>query len=302
MTIKSVAIFHCGSGVGSAWNLAQGIIHSFAAQGYDVLDCGDPRSTQIEFSSLQHADMILMSALEWYWPIIQERYGQSWLDLPAPKVAWYAESSRRDDHDFSFGSCKHLADFHYYPAIQDAEEYGGQWLPFGTDTEVFRPSKFKREIDAAFLGTLYPARMDFCRSIDFPIAYIPSVSGATPLESAQALANAYCYPKIFVNLPALSRLLVAKITEVMACGTMILTPSIDHPSGIGNMKQFENNKHLIYYDVSRPKELGEIIQHYINHPDERKSIARAGFLEVISKHTLHHRVAKIVSDLTALSR
>ena len=301
MKICTVAIFHCASGVGSAWNCAEGIVDSFSSLGYQTIDCGDPRYTNIDLDSIRHADLIILSAFEWYKNVIIERYGQSWFEFQIPKVAWYAESVHRDDQDFPFGQCKPLADLHYFPAIQDAEEFNGHWLPFGVDTEVFKPYVVESKIPVAFLGTMYPKRQEFCQNINYPIAHIGSVFGSTPLESALSLAKAYCIPNIFVNLPSYSRLLVTKVTEVMGCGTMLITPAVDHYSGIQNMKQFENGKHLVYYDPNNPKELGEIINYYSNNLDERDRIAKLGFDEVTSRHTIRHRATQIIEDVISLT-
>ena len=55
----------------------------------------------------------------------------------------------------------------FCPAIQD-EKYGFRYLPFGVDTEIFKPAfsegdgnafmpiKPPKSIDAAFIGLLYP--------------------------------------------------------------------------------------------------------------------------------------------------
>jgi hypothetical protein len=100
-----------------------------------------------------------------------------------------------------------------------------------------------------------------------------------------------------VNLPALSRLLVTKIAEVMACGRMLITPSIDHPTGTRNMAQFEDGRHLVYYDSARPRDLADIVNHYLQHPEERDAIASAGRLEVRRGHTLEARLRAMIADV-----
>jgi spore maturation protein CgeB len=241
-------------------------------------------------------DLIVMGAPEWYDHILMSRYGRSWLGLNATKVAWYAESAHRDDRSFDFARCQSLADLHYFPAAQDAEEFGGQWLPFGSDTSLFHPIAGNKLYEAAFLGSLYQKRLDYIRDIGFPISMIPPVHSDNPVQSFHLLARAYNSMSIFVNMPAYSRLLVTKVTEVMACRTMLVTPAIDHPSGLRNMEQFEDGKHLVYYDQNRPHDLLAILEYFRNHPVERDAIAEAGWEEITRRHTLEHRIDRILED------
>jgi hypothetical protein len=297
MGIRRIAVMHNTAHVGSAWCCAEGIAASLARQGYEVLNCGHPSTTHVPIEVLKGVDLILLGAPEWYEPILMQRYGRAWAELTVTKIAWYAESAYRDDRSFDFSRCRSLADLHYFPAAQDAQEFGGEWLPFAADTSLFYPmAAVEKRFDAAFLGTLYPKREIYIRSIAFPITLMPPVHDSDPRKSFQRLAVAYNATRIFVNMPAYSRLLVTKVSEVVACRTMLVTPSIDHPTGLCNMRQFENGRHLVYYDQNKPAELAEVLQYYLNHPEERERIAQAGWEEVITKHTLEQRVVKLVRD------
>jgi spore maturation protein CgeB len=88
----------------------------------------------------------------------------------------------------------------------------------------------------------------------------------------------------------------------MACRTMLITSAIDHPSGVGNMTQFKDGEHLVYYPPDRPEEIGRIIAHYLRHPEEREAIAEAGWREIRQRHTLRQRVDRLVADAEELRR
>jgi hypothetical protein len=300
MSIRTVAVFHCISEVGSPWNCAEGISSTLSALGYRVLDCGRPGRTSVPIEDLEQADLIIMSAIEWYYEVLKANYGAAWDTLKATKVAWYAESAHRDDQDFPFDRCRPLADLHYFPAVQDATEFDGMWLPFGVDTTLFNPKPVAKIHDAAFRGQMYPKREEFIKKVSYPLTLLPAVSDPDPMRSCELLATAYSETRVFVNLPAYSRLIVTKVPEVMACRTMVVTPAIDHPSGVKNMSQFVDGKHLVYYDSNRPEEIGEIVQYYLNHPTEREAIATAGWEEVRKAHTLELRVKRIISDVQDL--
>lgn len=301
MSIRTVAIFHNSAAVGSAWSCAEGILTTFAAEGYEVLNCGNPHHSEFPLDVLRNVDLIVLGAPEWYDQVLLSRYQSAWQQLKAPRIAWYAESAHRDDRSFDFRRCLPLADIHYFPAIQDAEEFGGTWLPFAADTTIFRPLQLTRKYETAFLGSIYPKRAEYIQRIGFAIDIIPPVHAEHPVESFHRLAQAYNSTKVFVNMPAYSRLLVTKVTEVMACGTMLVQPALDHPSGVRNMEQFVNGKHLVYYDQNRPDELAEILKYYLHHPEERDVIAAAGLAEVRRAHTMKHVVHRMITDANQLS-
>lgn len=299
MGIGTVAVFHCTSGVQSAWSCAEGIVRTFAALGLRTIDCGHPLRTDVAIEDLRAADLIVLMAPEWYHHALVQRFGAAWQTLETPKIAWYAESFHRDDRDFDFGAVRDLADVHYFPAHQDAVEFGGKWLPFGVDTEVFYPKPVPKRFDVAFLGQLYPKRLEYVRRITIPITHIQSVSDPDPATSFARLAEAYSMAKIFVNLPAYSRLLVTKVTEVMACGTLLITPEIDHPSGADNLKQFEHGKSLLYYPPDRPETIGDLVAGVMASGDTLERMSEDGRREVHERHSLKVRLTTILADLAA---
>ncbi|RAI55357.1 glycosyltransferase [Roseicella frigidaeris] len=302
MSIRKVAVFHCTARVGSAWCCAEGLSVTLAAMGYQVMDCGHPGAGGPPIEALRGADLILLGAVEWYGELLERRYGADWAALPMPKLAWYAESAHRDDRDFPFARYRALADRHYFPAAQDAEEFGGTWLPFGADAVLFAPRPVPKRHDAAFLGSLYPKRQEFLRRLGLPLTPMAPVADPDPIRSFARLAEAYCSTRIFVNLPALSRLLVTKVTEVMACGTLLLTPAMDHPSGLANMAQFEDGRHLVYYPPDRPERLRALIAHFLARPEEAGAIAAAGRAEILRAHSLEARLRRLIAEAEALRR
>lgn len=297
MAIDTIAVFHAFAGPVCAWGCAEGIVTTLSRMQYGVIDCGRPPMKRVNLDSLKRADLIILCGPEHFWPLIEQEYEAEWNRLSMPKVAWYTESAYRDDRTFDFRGLKGIADVHYYPAIQDAEEFGGNWLPFGADIEMFHPKPVANACAAGFIGNLYPKRLEYVQSLTCPLTHIRPGQHPHVRRSFELLAEAYCCTDIFVNLPAYSRLLVTKLTEVMACGTMLITPAIDHPSGLKNMAQFENGRHVVYYDPARPAELGELVNHYLLYPEQREAIARAGRNEVRRGHSLETRLQAIISDV-----
>ena len=95
-------------------------------------------------------------------------------------------------------------------------------------------------------------------------------------ESFELLAENYRRLKIFFCLPPMSRLVVGKVFDVMACGTFIMYPKLPGDARRNN-EIFEDGKHIVYYDLGRMPENAKQIRYYLEHEDEREKIAAEGY-------------------------
>jgi len=292
------------------------------------------RAESPQYEALKKADLVLVSGPEHIGPWIDAVYGkQEWKDVGAPRAAWAHESRDRDDGGgIDFEPLKWITDHWFFPATQDAEFYDQEcffegrttWLPFGVDTEVFYPDKpldhdggiygltapgYKQEhYDLAFIGSLYPKRRVYLQSISRhnhpPIRLgnvgIHDLGGYRDKDSAQLLADNYRSIKVFLNLPSLSRLLVSKVYEVMACGTFLLTPMPAPEGGVSkNMAAFHSGEHLIYYRPSHTGGVAQLLREW-SSPEkdaEREKIAKAGCREVHARHSLEVRFEQMFAAM-----
>lgn len=105
-------------------------------------------------------------------------------------------------------------------------------------------------------------------------------------------AEKYAQSKICFNI-SMTDDLNMRTFEIMGAGAFCLTswiPTIE--------EVFEDGKHLVLY-----RSLDEMIdkaKYYLKHDDEREKIAQAGYEEVMSKHTIDHRVAKILEAVNKI--
>jgi spore maturation protein CgeB len=53
---------------------------------------------------------------------------------------------------------------------------------------------------------------------------------------------------------------------------------------------------MVYYNSF--DEIGDIVEYYLSHPDERKQIARQGYQRVIKEHSFRHRMEKVITWAT----
>lgn len=318
----------------AGWSAAKGIGPTLVKMGHEVLDIPvnpDPRATPMQVEEtrrgmppaeiLKQYDLILSAGTEHIGPWIDAVYGiYDWKHLGVPKAAWFHESFNRDDYNLDFGTLCHFADEFFFPAIQDAEFHDQEsfapgrahWLPFGVDTSIFKPLKevdgykIEKHFGVAFMGLFYGKRkgfMDVLRRHAIPTIKLGNVQiadlhGYQHEESTRRYAANLREITVFLNLPAMSRLLVNKVYEVLACGTFLLTPFLPTEQGVAaNMQHFKDKEHLRYYKPTNLPYLAQIMNEYLTEDfaAERERIAAAGCKEVHEKHSLKMRLEEILA-------
>lgn len=282
--------------------------------------------------TLKGCDAILISGPEHLAPWFDAVYGKyDWKGIDVPKAAWWHESMHREDYTLDWDNVGFWANENFVPAYQDAdwlsqECFGGQhvhWLPFGVDTKVFHDrsadvhgwdlptnvaSHTEKKYPVAFIGLMYEKRQNFLKALqqhNIPRIRIGNVvvrdlDGADPVENVERLASNYRRVGVFFNLPALSRLLVSKVYEAMACGTFLYTPMLGSDKGISeNMKPFHDREHLVYYRGANLVDVARGLREWSSEDKtaEREKIAAAGCREVHEKHSLKLRLETILSKI-----
>ncbi len=310
-----LACFYPGS-LYCAWSLATGLVDTLERMGHEVLplpietmpnslSCED-RSASLgnlhnypTSEQLREYDGILLSGPEHMRPEILSLY-PDWRDIAVPRVSWMHETVEREDYGrLPIEAIQELADSTFSPAIQD-EKFGLRRLPFGVDTEVFKPDwNVRKDFDTAFVGLIYPKRKQFldqliphlggirllCGNIQ-----VQDLGGLRVRETAALYAENLRRIKVFVNLPTLCQLAVTKVYEVLACGTFLIT------SAIAEYRNFDNVQ-AHFYDSSRPDQLGESIRFCLEHEAERAEATRICCEQVHRLHRLELRCEVLLSAL-----
>jgi hypothetical protein len=294
--------------------------------GHEVVDYAFPgnqphdvdriRAEAPSIDRLNSSDLILSTYHEYIVFWLAAIYRDEWKKIKVPIVARFDESMDRDDLGLPtrMPELKKWATHFSFPAAQDAEKFGGEWHPFGADTLIFNPTfpadcptcgehqpKYWRDApekkySLAFIGTMYPQRQAYLQKLanvgaglTFHVgnAIVQDLSGIRERESVELLAENYRAIKIFFCLPPISRLLVEKIFDVMACDTLVMYPRL-YGDAEKNLSIFEHEKHLVYYDIGYFANNVKQVRFFLDHPEEREKIARAGGELVRSKYTLEH--------------
>jgi hypothetical protein len=290
-----IAVFRVGGVLGAAWSVAGGIPYTLKRMGHEVFDINvNDRFPHYDELIAFKPDLIIFSGLEWCYETVRSFYDVALRDL-APMAALYHESLHRDDRDWDFEKFKDLANVHFFPAIQDAEKYNGEWLPFGVDVSIFYPRPVEKIYDVGFIGNLYDKRKDFWNqlTLHIPVKKIEAPFSYNDFATTYNLADAYQRCKVFINLPSLSRLLVTKVTEVMACGVPLVTPIPE--GGEGNMQSFFPGGQLLYYHT--PLTGATMAKYLLDHPDEAEAMAASAVREIRDKHRLDQRLQDVIDRM-----
>jgi len=70
-----------------------------------------------------------------------------------------------------------------------------------------------------------------------------------------------------------------------------------HPYVQGMEKEFEDRKHLVFYEYGNFEQLKELIDYYVEHEEEREQIRIAGHELVKNNYTYKHRWKHILEEL-----
>jgi glycosyltransferase involved in cell wall biosynthesis len=293
--------------------------------GHEVLDCSFPGNNVENVSvvaakmptieQLMTCDLVLSTYHEYTHPWLSRIYTfKEWTALmqKVPVLARYDESMDRGDLHLPhrMPELQRWATHYSFPAVQDAEKYGGEWLPYGADTSIFYPDAGEpKKYDLAFIGTLYPKRHEYLmklamhtrNSVNFYAGnvIVQDLEGVSERDTTERLALNYRRIKIFFCLPPMSRLLVEKIFDIMACNTMVMYPRFPDDAA-KNCSIFENGKHIVYYDLGYFANNGTQIKYYVEHPEEVQRIAEAGGELVRSKYTLERMMERMLEQCASL--
>ncbi len=276
-----IALFH-PTGHFVAWAMSEGLAHALERIGHELVS-GDP------------CDLVIVSGPE----LIA---AEKWESVNAPKRLWFHETAVRDDDDFSW-CFRNIRSRHagcFFPGVQDAETFDSQWLNWGVDTGIFKAERpwGDRKHPCAFVGQMYGKRQEFLNQIelhDFEV--LPPARSDYPEVRARELAEIHNGIKIFVVLPTLSQMIVTKVYEALACGSVVVLPELKDEAA-RNMETFEpGSPFLRYYDPEQPTTLRSAIEFFRGNEDFTRLAGGLAAQEMRSKHTIEHRLAELLSPV-----
>ncbi len=239
--------------------------------------------------------------------------------LGAPVVFWFVENYRAlpywksvaPHYDYFFGIQK--GEF-LDELVKAGAPYCG-YLPQAADQTIHRPLKLSPEEKEkygsriSFMGAGYPNRRKFFASLlDLPMKlWGTEWDLSTPLGRRVQNGNRRLQPQEYIKIFNASQInlnLHSSLTsegvdpmadfinprtfEVAACGAFQL---VDRRDDLDEM--FKVGEEIIAFNDA--DDLREKIGFYLDHPNQREAIAKAGMKRTLKEHTFTHRMARMMA-------
>ncbi len=191
-------------------------------------------------------------------------------------------------YDFTFAAQRTFVE-----RLRAAGAANVEWLPLACNPATHFPADATPNLDIAFVGNIilpvHQQRHELLKRLQEKFTSI-AVTRAFGDEVCAIMARgriAFNHCAVFdVNM---------RVFEAMAMGRPVLTNRDSERNGLLDL--FEDDKHLIVYDNEH--DIVERVEYYLDHPNEREAIARAGYDHVTAHHTYLHRVDTILETVTA---
>ncbi|MEI6126084.1 MAG: glycosyltransferase [Pseudomonadota bacterium] len=195
---------------------------------------------------------------------------------------WHREYAQLFDYVF-------VAQKDYVPQLSHENAF---WLPASIHPGVFKDHHLERTHDMVFIGTIdehRKKRKNILRELQK--RFDVKVFGTDPGDrlSHTEMAKIYSQAKIALNESILGEI-TFRTFEAMACGPMLLTERVEN--GLADL--FEDGKEIITYDYH---DIIEKADYFLNHPEERITIAEKGKHKVLKNHTSCQSAATMLAAL-----
>lgn len=219
--------------------------------------------------------------------------------IPRPNAYWVADShlgydyrlKRAKEFDHVFVSHSPTIDKFIADGIDPAKIY---YMPWAAETAVYNPHPIIEKWDWSFIG--YPNNEFRIDLIDRFVKEFGLGDGKGYLgwrngqyqgynvldDCAKKLSQARICPN-----EATKDDLNMRVFEILACKRFLLTEEVPDL-----LKHFQDGVHLRTFKTIN--EAVDIAKYYLAHPDERMTIAEAGYKEFLDKHTYMHRTKEIL--------
>lgn len=207
------------------------------------------------------------------------------IECPRPSIYWASDTHLGFDYRLEMARKADYAFCAQKRAVEDFAAAGvkAEWLPHAFEPQAYPKLEFAaKKYDVCFIGHINSEnRIDALDRLfkEFPNFFY----GQRRFEEA---AEKFCESRIVFNISMLDDVNM-RTFEAMGTGSFLLTnwiPTIE--------ELFEDGKHLVLY-----RSLDEMVdkaRYYLTHDSERERIAAAGYEEVMAKHTIQHRVNRML--------
>ncbi len=197
---------------------------------------------------------------------------------------------------------RHLVDFFDLAAVDQKDSAAAlsaeldrevMWLPVAVDPEAYQGPAEEQVHDIGFVGALdesvRPKRSNIIELLKARFDVVTAGErGPGWVQPAEA-ARLYRRSKLVLNenlFPGVT----TRMLEAMAAGGCLFTE--DAGNGLADL--FTDGVHLVTFG---PENMIERAQYYLDRPQDRARIAQAGRAEVRAKHSIEHRVRRLLAAM-----
>lgn len=169
------------------------------------------------------------------------------------------------------------------------KKYGVTAYPLlmGACDEFCENRNIKKDIQIGLLGNMtYPSRINVKKIINKKYNMYITYTYHQYVELINRM-------EININIGLFPFCVPRRIFEILACGGFLLSYEIDEIDTV-----FKDGEHLVYFNKHN---IIDKIEYYINHPEERKHIAKQGQDFVLKHHTFKHRILEIIKDVMEIN-
>jgi hypothetical protein len=270
------------------WKEGYELMYAFRKLGVHC-DIAGPHGLQYTETDIPHIahnyDLIIItenypSPSTWKW--------WNWASIRTPKLFWAIDTHMMNYHHFLVTSgMKYVA----FAIRKHQQEYG---LPnsfpmyYGLSTiHQWNPTVYPKEYDTVFLGTLNvdPRRKEICDR--FGILTMSAFGADYIITMKKARI---CFNK------SMSNDINAKYFEIMSSGSFLLTNFNQELIDLFDPSVRDDLRACMY---TTDDEIGEKIQYYLAHEEEREAIAKRLYDYVWAHHTWEARCKQILQFVTS---
>jgi hypothetical protein len=162
------------------------------------------------------------------------------------------------------------------------------WLPLFASPDASGCEKVIH--DVSFVGTLD-------RSLNPErVRFIQSLGAMVPLfVHTGAFSRIFRQSRIVLN-QSVKTDINFRVFEVLASGSLLLTDNV----GNGMESLLEEGKHFVSYRKNDPRDAADKIRYYLEHEEERRTIARSGHVALLARHSTDIRRRQVMDRIGEL--
>ena len=167
------------------------------------------------------------------------------------------------------------------------------WVPLACDPDLHASSALPQRDDLAFVGNDGGVPRKFYLQ-ELRERYPQSFIGKAPhMEMAAIYGHAKIGFHYIECTSPFSDMISMRVYEVLAAKRLLIANRL----GDGDYEALglRDRQEIVLYRT--PQELFALVEHYLQHPEERERIAAAGHACVMQRHTYRHRADRMIAIL-----